>query len=67
MKKYIASFVGFFPADDPIISMIVLYDEPKGKYYGGDVAAPVFKKISEKLIIYKNILPSIKQRKIVKI
>jgi membrane peptidoglycan carboxypeptidase len=42
--KYIASFVGFAPADDPRIVGVVVIDEPKGaRYYGGQVAAPVFR------------------------
>ena len=39
--KYIASFIGFAPADNPEIIGIVLIDEPTGAYYGGTVAAPV--------------------------
>ena len=37
-----ASFVGFAPASDPRLIVAVLIDEPRGKYYGGEVAAPVF-------------------------
>jgi len=33
-------------------------DEPQGEYYGGDTAAPVFKKIAQDIAIYKNIIPS---------
>jgi cell division protein FtsI (penicillin-binding protein 3) len=40
--KYVASFVGFAPASDPRLIVAVLIDEPPGKYYGGEVAAPVF-------------------------
>lgn len=40
-EKYISSFVGFAPADDPKICVAVIVDEPKGAYYGGAVAAPV--------------------------
>ncbi|WP_291988647.1 penicillin-binding protein 2 [Candidatus Accumulibacter sp. ACC007] len=40
--KYVASFVGFAPASDPRLIVAVLIDEPRGKYYGGEVAAPVF-------------------------
>ncbi len=44
--SHIASFVGFAPADKPILSVIVVVDEPKGEsYYGGDVAAPVFREV----------------------
>lgn len=40
--KYVASFVGFMPADAPKIVMLVVIDEPVGMYYGGQIAAPVF-------------------------
>jgi len=56
--RYISSFGGFFPAQNPQITMFVLVDEPKGLYYGGDVAAPLFKTIAEKLIIYLGISPA---------
>ncbi|MDR0934364.1 MAG: penicillin-binding protein 2 [Burkholderiaceae bacterium] len=46
VKKYVASFVGFAPASNPRVIVAVMIDEPSaGKYYGGDVAAPVFSKI----------------------
>jgi cell division protein FtsI (penicillin-binding protein 3) len=41
-KNYVASFVGFAPASDPRLIVAVMIDEPRGKYYGGEVAAPVF-------------------------
>ena len=45
-KKYRASFVGFAPASDPRIVVAVMLDEPSnGKYFGGDVAAPVFSSV----------------------
>jgi len=44
-KKYQASFVGYFPADDPKYSAIVVIVGPHGSYYGGSVAGPVVKKI----------------------
>jgi cell division protein FtsI (penicillin-binding protein 3) len=49
---HIGSFVGFIPAGDPVISMIVVIDNPQGKYYGGDVAAPVFRDIAERVLLY---------------
>ncbi len=53
--KYISSFVGFVPADDPKLALIVVVYEPKGKAYGGVVAAPVFKKIIEHTFAYMNV------------
>lgn len=47
---YRATFVGFFPADDPQVAMIVVLDEPKTSIYGGSVAAPVFKRVAERWI-----------------
>ncbi|GAB4129265.1 MAG: penicillin-binding protein [Raineya sp.] len=50
IKAYHTSFAGFFPSEKPKYSCIVVIDNPKGKrQYGGDVAAPVFKKVADKL------------------
>lgn len=50
IKKYKTSFAGYFPADNPKYSCIVVIDEPKGSgQYGGDVSAPVFRKIADRL------------------
>jgi len=49
VKKYQASFCGYFPADDPKYSVIVVIVGPKGAYYGGSVAGPVFKGIADKV------------------
>jgi stage V sporulation protein D (sporulation-specific penicillin-binding protein) len=46
---YLASFVGFLPVESPRLVCVVMVDEPHKGYYGGDVAAPVFKKIMEDL------------------
>ena len=50
-NKYISSFIGFAPADDPQILGIVIIHDPKGVYYGGTIAAPVLREI------YDNVLP----------
>lgn len=50
-NKYISSFIGFAPADDPQVLTLILIDEPEGVYYGGTIAAPVVGDI------YSNILP----------
>lgn len=56
--KYVASFVGGFPADDPKYVCLVVVDEPtSGAYYGSIVATPYAKKIFENIIAYKNIEP----------
>jgi cell division protein FtsI/penicillin-binding protein 2 len=57
--KYFASFIGFFPADNPELCIAVSMDEPdlrKG-YYGGQIAAPIFKQIAEQAANYLNIRP----------
>ncbi|MBW8050708.1 MAG: transpeptidase family protein [Cytophagales bacterium] len=50
IRSYYTSFVGYFPASDPKYSCIVVIDNPKGsKQYGGQVAAPVFKELADKV------------------
>ena len=55
--KYVASFVGFAPAEDPRIALLVLMDEPQGAHLGGAVAAPVFKEIAEQALRYLHVPP----------
>ena len=50
-NKYIASFLGFAPADDPEVLVLVIIHDPQGVYYGGTIAAPVAQRI------FANILP----------
>ena len=50
-NKYISSFLGFAPAEDPQVLALVIINNPKGIYYGGTIAAPVVKEI------FSNILP----------
>ncbi|MEW6067063.1 MAG: penicillin-binding protein 2 [Nitrospirota bacterium] len=54
-EKFISSFVGFVPADNPNLAMIVVIHEPKGASYGGMVAAPVFRDIAEQALSYLKI------------
>jgi len=53
--KYISSFIGFAPADDPQVIALVTIDEPVGVYYGGTIAAPVIADIFEKILPYLGI------------
>ena len=55
--KYVSSFVGFFPSDEPRYLALITVDEPQGTYYGSAVAAPVAKEIFEDIIAIKNISP----------
>ncbi len=48
--RYNASFVGFFPAEDPEVVLLVLLSDPKNGYYGGQVAAPIFAAIARRVI-----------------
>jgi cell division protein FtsI/penicillin-binding protein 2 len=52
-----ASFVGFLPAEDPEIGMIVVVDEPQPLHTGGLVSAPVFGEVAEQAVRYLGILP----------
>lgn len=55
LKKYISSFIGFAPADNPQVIGIVIIDEPVGIYYGGTIAAPVMQEIFENILPYLGI------------
>ncbi|MDI7258703.1 MAG: penicillin-binding transpeptidase domain-containing protein [Thermodesulfobacteriota bacterium] len=55
--KYTSGFMGFAPADEPKIVVLVVIDEPRGSTYGGIVAAPVFRAIVEKVLPYLNVFP----------
>jgi stage V sporulation protein D (sporulation-specific penicillin-binding protein) len=54
-KKYISSFLGFAPADDPQVIALITIDEPVGVYYGGTIAAPVIADIFENILPYLEI------------
>ena len=55
--KFVASFVGFAPVNNPAVVIIVVIDEPAGSYHGGDVAAPVFRQIAEQILPEMGVLP----------
>ena len=55
LKKYISSFLGFAPADDPQVIALITIDEPVGIYYGGTIAAPVIADIFENILPYLEI------------
>lgn len=54
-NKYISSFLGFAPADNPQIMTLILIDEPQGIYYGGTIAAPVVGEIYDNILAYLGI------------
>jgi len=55
---YVASFVGVVPADNPVLAILVVVDRPHGVYYGGDVAAPVFREIARQALWYLRVPPA---------
>jgi cell division protein FtsI (penicillin-binding protein 3) len=62
--RFFASFAGYVPADRPRLVIFVAVDEPRGAQYGGVIAAPVFKEISEASLRYLGVTPSIPARTI---
>jgi len=61
--KYVASFIGFFPADNPELCISVVMDEPREGYYGGLVCGPIFKDIADRCASYLNV-PSDKNQQL---
>ena len=59
-NEHVASFAGFFPARNPLLAITVVIDNPKTRFtaYGGQVAAPVFKRVAEQLIHIRGISPN---------
>lgn len=57
-NRYIASFVGFGPVEDPQIAALIVIDDPVGAYYGGEIAAPVFNDIMTSVMRYLNVPPN---------
>lgn len=56
--KYVASFIGMVPADDPELVCLVVVDEPSGVFYGSQVAAPIFKAVMTDVLRYMGVAPS---------
>ena len=56
--EFISSFIGYAPADNPQLAILVMIDNPKGRHWGGVVAAPVFVKIAEKSLRHLNVTSS---------
>src|SRR5215216_3682416 len=62
--KFVGSFVGFAPASNPQIAIIVVIDEPAGAYHGGDVAAPIFREVAEQILPALGIEPDIETKSV---
>ncbi len=56
-SKFVASFLGFAPAQHPVITVVVMLDEPRPLYLGGQVAAPTFSRIAEATLRYLQVSP----------
>lgn len=56
-ESFVSSFIGYVPADRPKIAILVAIDEPKGDYYGGVVAAPVFSQVARKVMRHLSLYP----------
>lgn len=63
-NKYISSFIGFAPSDNPQIIGIVLIDEPTGIYYGGTIAAPVISEVYDNVLPYLGITPKYSEEEV---
>ena len=61
-NSFMSSFIGFAPADDPQFVMAVVLDDPKPLYYGGTVAAPVFKEVMENALYSMGYVPATAQK-----
>ncbi|HNR65963.1 MAG TPA: penicillin-binding transpeptidase domain-containing protein, partial [Atribacterota bacterium] len=57
-EKFTSWFTGFAPSENAEIAIVVMLDEPRGSYYGGTVAAPVFQEIASKVLPYLSIPPN---------
>ena len=55
-SRFVSSFAGYVPANDPKVAMLVIVDEPQGEAWGGAVAAPVFNRIGEQVLNYLGVL-----------
>lgn len=58
-RDYVASFVGYAPADDPSYTILVMIDSPKNQYYGSDVAAPMFNQLMRHLLALRGHAPQL--------
>jgi cell division protein FtsI (penicillin-binding protein 3) len=59
-RAHMGVFVGFVPSDDPRLAMLVVVDEPQGAYYGGIVAAPVFRQVGEWTLNHLRVNPQVR-------
>jgi cell division protein FtsI (penicillin-binding protein 3) len=55
LTEYIASFVGFAPINEPAVTVLVTLDSPVGDFHGGDISAPVFRRVTQQVLAYLNV------------
>ncbi len=58
-SKFMASFIGFVPVENPRLAIVVVVDEPHGSYYGGTVSAPVFRNVAANSLAYLQVPPTV--------
>ena len=61
-EKWLSSFAGFVPADNPKLVISIMIDEPRGEYYGGIVAGPPFREVAEQSLAYLGLIPQPEKR-----
>jgi cell division protein FtsI (penicillin-binding protein 3) len=57
MDKFISSFIGFVPAEKPVVAIAVMVDEPMVDHAGGNVAAPIFRRVAQMALKYRGMTP----------
>jgi cell division protein FtsI (penicillin-binding protein 3) len=68
VRKYYSTFIGYFPASNPEISILVSLDDPTGgAFYGGSVAGPVFRAVAEKVAEYLGMVPQAPPTEVTKV
>ena len=58
-SKFMASFIGFVPVENPRLVIVAVVDEPHGSYYGGTVSAPVFRNVAADSLAYLQVPPTV--------
>jgi cell division protein FtsI (penicillin-binding protein 3) len=58
-NKYMASFVGFAPVNEPAVTILIVFDSPVGAHHGGEIGGPVFKRIAEQVLAYLDVSPDV--------
>lgn len=55
LTEHIATFAGFAPLNEPAVTVVVVIDSPVGNFHGGDVAAPIFRRVTQQILAYLNV------------